>query len=362
MNRDYEETLELLDNPCCYPEPESEEESEEEKDEEITLIPSHLFNEAWDGDPAKDRNKFIGGSDVGTILGVNKFKSPYQLFLEKTGQIEPENIDNKLQVKLGHKMEQVVAELYEEEVGCRVQQSLRSYRCKEYPYFVGHIDRKVVGKKKGLEIKTTSSWNKTDYKEGEVPPSHYYQALFYMVMTGYREWDIATLRDNNQFYISHVAWDEEQAEYMIAKLNRFWKCVLDKTWDLEIDGSDATTEIIGEAYPMSDSSLDLVPVDTQNMEYSMNTYLELKDSLGHIKNAISAFENSVKAVLQNSEVGIIDGTHKVTWKTYTRKGAIDMEKLQKDHPDIDFESYRKPSTTYRKFDVKELKAKEIENK
>ena len=361
MNRDYEETLELLDNPCCYPEPEEESE-EEEEDEEISLIPSHLFNEAWDGDPAKDRNKFIGGSDVGTILGVNKFKSPYQLFLEKTGQLEPENIDNKLQVKLGHKMEQVVAELYEEELGCKVQQSLRSYRCKEYPYFVGHIDRKVVGKKKGLEIKTTSSWNKTDYKEGEVPPSHYYQALFYMVMTGYREWDIATLRDNNQFYISHVAWDEEQAEYMIAKLNRFWKCVLDKTWGLEIDGSEETSDALDKAYSNTVPSNDLTTVDTQNMEYSMNTYLELKETLKRTENAIKAFENSVKAVLQETEVGIIDGTHKVTWKQYTRKGSIDMKKLETENPSLNVEKYRKPSTTYRKFEIKELSTKEIENK
>ena len=64
-----------------------------------------LYSTPWDGDPSKDRDKFIGGSDVGTILGVNKFKSPYVLFLEKTGKLEPENIDNKLQVKLGHKME-----------------------------------------------------------------------------------------------------------------------------------------------------------------------------------------------------------------------------------------------------------------
>ena len=79
-----------------------------------------LYSEPWNGDPSEGRNSFIGGSDVGTILGVNKFKSPYVLFLEKTGKLEPENIDNKLQVKLGHKMEQVVAELYEEETGIKL--------------------------------------------------------------------------------------------------------------------------------------------------------------------------------------------------------------------------------------------------
>ncbi len=35
----------------------------------------------------EDRKKGIGGSDVGQFLGLNKWKSPYQLWLEKTGQV-----------------------------------------------------------------------------------------------------------------------------------------------------------------------------------------------------------------------------------------------------------------------------------
>ena len=33
----------------------------------------------------EDRKRGIGGSDVATVLGLNKYKSPYQLWLEKTG-------------------------------------------------------------------------------------------------------------------------------------------------------------------------------------------------------------------------------------------------------------------------------------
>ncbi|TGY23723.1 endonuclease, partial [Enterococcus hirae] len=32
----------------------------------------------------EDRKRGIGGSDVATVLGLNKYKSPYQLWLEKT--------------------------------------------------------------------------------------------------------------------------------------------------------------------------------------------------------------------------------------------------------------------------------------
>lgn len=34
----------------------------------------------------ENRRLGIGGSDVATVLGLNKYQSPYQLCLEKTGR------------------------------------------------------------------------------------------------------------------------------------------------------------------------------------------------------------------------------------------------------------------------------------
>lgn len=37
----------------------------------------------------KSRKAGVGGSDMSTILGLNSFKTPYELWLEKTGRVEP---------------------------------------------------------------------------------------------------------------------------------------------------------------------------------------------------------------------------------------------------------------------------------
>ncbi len=42
----------------------------------------------------KDRNKGIGGSDAGSVLGLNPWKSAYTLWCEKTGKIT-NNEDNE---------------------------------------------------------------------------------------------------------------------------------------------------------------------------------------------------------------------------------------------------------------------------
>lgn len=44
----------------------------------------------------EDRRKGIGGSDVATILGLNQYKSAYQLWLEKTGQVELKDTESDI--------------------------------------------------------------------------------------------------------------------------------------------------------------------------------------------------------------------------------------------------------------------------
>lgn len=53
----------------------------------------------------KSRKAGVGGSDMSTILGLNSFKTPYELWLEKTGRVEPEDISDKWAVIRGNALE-----------------------------------------------------------------------------------------------------------------------------------------------------------------------------------------------------------------------------------------------------------------
>lgn len=318
------------------------------------------YTEHYDGDPSKDRDKFIGGSDVGTILGVNPYKSAYTLFLEKTGAIIPEDISNKLQVRLGNKMEQVVAELYEEEENVKVQTSDKTFKIKELPYLAAHVDRLLVDKEKGLEIKTTSSHNRIDYESGEVPPTHYYQCMFYMFMTGYKEWDLATLRDNSQFYINHVTYDEEQAEYMLEEINKFWKCVESQEWTLPIDYSESTNTSIERAYGNVETQKEEIEIRSAELIAQAKNYDNVVSTIKDLKEIQSQFENEVKAFMQDNENAIMqakDGTmYKVTWKPYARKGGYDIARMISENPNIEelVEKYRKEDVKARRFTIKKI--------
>ena len=59
------------------------------------------------------RSKYIGGSDCACILGLNPYKSNVDLYLEKIGEKQPQNISDKPQVKFGIAAEPIIRELFQ---------------------------------------------------------------------------------------------------------------------------------------------------------------------------------------------------------------------------------------------------------
>ncbi|HSH25057.1 MAG TPA: YqaJ viral recombinase family protein, partial [Massilibacterium sp.] len=56
-----------------------------------------------------DRNKYVGGSDVPVILGISKYKTQYELALEKSRIIKSEFVGNEY-TQFGHAIEPQIRE------------------------------------------------------------------------------------------------------------------------------------------------------------------------------------------------------------------------------------------------------------
>lgn len=113
----------------------------------------------------EDRKKGIGGSDVGTILGLNKWKSPYQLWLEKTGQVVLEESGSE-PAYWGNVLEEVVAKEFQERTGKKVRRRNQVFEHPLHPFLRANIDRDVVGENAILECKTANQFLGKEW-EGE---------------------------------------------------------------------------------------------------------------------------------------------------------------------------------------------------
>lgn len=141
----------------------------------------------------EERKKGIGGSDAATILGLNPYKSNVDLWEEKTGRKESEDISNKPYVKYGTNAEEYLRELFkldfpQYEVSHEENTIIKH---PTYPFLFASLDGQLVDKKTGelgiLEIKTTNilrSMQKEKWKD-KIPDNYYCQILHYLNVTGY---------------------------------------------------------------------------------------------------------------------------------------------------------------------------------
>ena len=170
-----------------------------------------------------ERNKGIGGSDIATILGLNKWKSPLQLFLEKTGKVVAEDLSDKEVIYWGNVLEDVVAKEFERRTGKKVRKRNVMFCDDKYPYMRANVDREVVGENAVLECKTTDKRNADQWVDDQVPANYILQCQWYMMIRGYEKAYIACLIGGNQFVFKEIERDEELIEIIKGKAVEFWE-------------------------------------------------------------------------------------------------------------------------------------------
>lgn len=168
----------------------------------------------------------LGGSDIAAILGVDPYKTAMQLWLEKTGRAEPEDISDKAPVYWGNVLEAVIADEYAKITGAKVHRVNETLQHPKFPWLLGHIDRRVVGLRKLLECKTAGFFMAKEWGEpgtDHVPERYIIQVQHYLALKDYEEADIAALIAGSDFRIHPIVRDEALIQTMIERANEFWQ-------------------------------------------------------------------------------------------------------------------------------------------
>ena len=204
---------------------------------EMIVLPDH---EAW----LQARAGRIGGSDASAIVGMNPYKSNIELWLEKTGQMVPDDISDKPYVKFGTEAEKHMREIFkldypEYEV---FYEENNMWLNDKYPWAHYSADgwlKDQAGRFGHWECKTTNilqSMQKESWKD-RIPDNYYIQLLHgFLVM----ETDFAVLKArlrfecNGEIYaqIKHYKIErsevEADLEFLESSEKRFWKQVQER--------------------------------------------------------------------------------------------------------------------------------------
>ncbi|MGW7889955.1 YqaJ viral recombinase family protein [Staphylococcus xylosus] len=292
------------------------------------------------------RKQGIGGSDAGAILGVNKWKSPIQVYFEKIGLSEQEQIDNEY-IYWGHVLEDVVAKEFTERTGKKVRCINKIFVHPDNEFMIANIDRAVVGESALLECKTTSEFNKDKWQDDEIPSSYLAQVQHYLAVTGYEKAYIAVLIGGNKFIWKEIEKDEELIKYIIEQEQEFWNRYILGDEVPPVDGSDAASEFLKLQHL---ESMDIEKILNNEIETTIEALNAIKAEEKEIKKLKQKYENEIKATLGNEERGM-SKNFKVSWKSQNKK-SFDKKAFEKDYPDLANE-YTKESQ-YRVLRIKEL--------
>ena len=80
----------------------------------------------------------IGGSDASVVCGINRYKSPVELWLDKTGQLPPKEAGEA--AYWGTQLEPFVRDEFTKRAGIEVKQVKELLQSEEYPFMLANMD------------------------------------------------------------------------------------------------------------------------------------------------------------------------------------------------------------------------------
>jgi putative phage-type endonuclease len=185
-----------------------------------TITPE--LHSAW----LDERNTGIGASEAAAASGLDPYRSPLDLYLQKLGL--KDRVRATIPMRVGNALEGLMAELYREETGREVESRQVFYRDHDRPHVFATVDGIAGGRV--VEFKTTTSRNKDVGNEGdELPFGWLLQVQQQMHVTGCTQADIAVLVDGRDFKLFHQERNDTLLAGLLPTLDSFWGFVQERT-------------------------------------------------------------------------------------------------------------------------------------
>lgn len=315
------------------------------------------------------RRKGLGGSDAAAVMGQSPFCTKRDLYYDKCG-IKPvmdEEESNWVAKEVGHRLEDLVAEIFSSKTGLKVfpirkmfQHPLYSFMLADVDYFIEFPD----GSNGILECKTTNYNCQDKWANNTVPVNYEYQGRHYMAVMNLNVVYFACLYGNNEneFIIRKMERDADMEADLIAEEEYFWTENVQKRMEPPyLEKPDLVLESIRKFCGPAEKDADPMVLGSSHAK-DIKRYLELKEK----KSAVDAESKRLETEMKASYCGIVEEmgvtcaariktgveeyliTYNPAYRTSIDKK--NLEKLKINHPDI-YDDYV-TVTESRRFNVK----------
>lgn len=270
------------------------------------------------------RKSGIGGSDIGAIVGLNPYSSPLKVWLDKKGLSEPD--DETLRMRLGRRLEPVIAAEYELATGHKVTLSDELFVHEKFPWALGtpdgFTDQDDIFEAKAPGWRQAHRWG----AEGtdEIPDEYLCQVTWYTGITKRRAARTAALFGNEELRKYDIPFNADLFGTLLEAGAKFWKDNMEGNVEPAIDASDGAREYLKSKFPK-----ELEPIRPATTQES-----ELLVSLFHVRARLKEYEgneallkNQIEAAIGNGTGLEAPGVGRVTWKATKGTAVTDWKGL-----------------------------------
>lgn len=268
------------------------------------------------------RQDKIGSSDAATIMGINRYKTAFELYMEKKGLIKPQGTTYPM--ARGTALEPLALAWYKEYTGLEMFPTVEVHP--EFSYLIASMDGVNFSGTKGLEIKCPMGKKPEQIARDGIPDEYYCQIQHQMLVTGLNTIDLLVF-DGSEGAIYPVTRDHEYIGLLLSKEQEFYQLLLNDTPPIPTQ----LKPIKDDSYESIESPewADLASTLRESNE-RLRAEKELNDDLRDRAKELSAGK-SVRGFGMSLRVSSI-------------KGAVDYAKVP-ELLGVNLEQYRKSATT-----------------
>ncbi|KUG04019.1 phage-related [hydrocarbon metagenome] len=210
------------------------------------------------------RKQGIGGSDAAAVCGLSRWKSPIQVWLEKTGQTNPEHAGEA--AYWGQVMEPILRKEFSIRTGLEVNPLKSMLQHRRFPFMLANLDGIVTDLTQGqgvFEAKTAGLFASKEWDD-KLPDEYAIQVQHYLAVTGLPFAYVAVLIGGNHFKWLYIERDPGAIDLIIQLEARFWRLVETRT-PPPIDSSKASSELLNRLYPHGQNQQIHLPLEALDL-------------------------------------------------------------------------------------------------
>jgi len=281
-----------------------------------------------------DRRTYIGGGDISAIVGVNPFRTPLDVYLQKVGEAPPDKPDPKREARLrrGKLWEPIVVDMLREEHGIYVVARNARYVDPEFPFLASEIDFEWTLRDSPVtngEIKSVNPFAAQGWGEpetDEVPMYNAAQSQWGMMTTGRDLCQYGVVFGADDLTLYHVRRDDDVIAWLRDAAIQFW------------------TEHVRPRIPppprTPEDLLKLWPRDTGRTIEATPKVAALYASLCELRERRKVADEGIKALqfelgefMQDRTTAVYGGAPLFTYKAQSTS-HIAADELRRAHPEI----------------------------